>query len=115
MTRVYKYKKSDRINTDALRKYKKESGKSFTKIAEEAGEDVNDIVRWSTRKRVPRAVLKNLGLKARNKKLKIVEGGGIAPSGSAIFVCSVSQSQKASFLAVMEGLKISATRVPVKD
>lgn len=116
MARVYKYKKLDRTNTDALRKYRDENALTNAQVAERAGETADDVSRWIGRKRVPKPVLEKLGLKARNsvsvtKKTDQETSLSRLPEGGSLYICYVGSKQRNAFLTICESLGIEAKHV----
>ncbi len=78
MARTYKYGKGreNYIKTDALKKYRDENGLKTSELAAKTGDSMEFISRCISRGIVPRAILENLGIKARARRTETVRGGG---------------------------------------
>lgn len=110
MTRKYLFKKTDFINTDALRKYRKEKNLTNEQIAATAnvaGLTASHIHLWIRRKRAPRQVLRSLGIAARNFKAHrdAIEKTA-TPRNGGLFVSYVGQEHREAFMAFCSSLRI---------
>lgn len=106
---TFKYGKSF-VSTQALKKYRDEHSLSNKELAEKIGESVTFVRNCIYGNRVPRAVLQNLGIKARNKT-KNESAPPPHPPGGTIYACYVGAKDKVSFLAFCSALNINAKDV----
>jgi hypothetical protein len=104
-----KYGRGDKnfVNSDALKKYRDAQGLTNQQLADKFGDTEKVVQLWISRGRVPRVVLKQIGLSVRGPYKRNTSSSSI-PAGGTIYACYVGAAEKDAFLAFCTAMKINA-------
>lgn len=112
MAKNWKYGKGEAawVNTDALRKYVKDTGMSLAEVGKACEDTEKAVHRWLQRSRVPRVVLEKLGITVRGPYKQRADKKTVSsiPAGGTIYACYVGAAEKTAFLAFCAAMHISA-------